>query len=1067
MFGRRVRTIASLVALIAAAACPPLSAQDAAGVPSFAEPGISPDHSEIAFVSGGEIWSVPSGGGTARILAAVDGAPSRPLFSPDGKRLAFVATKPTGTAIFVMTIDGGALHQVTHGDIVPTLSGWAADGQTLLFSVTAHNVGQYADVYRVGADGGTPMPVRHEDYVEDGYAASSPDGAALAYVRGGFPQWWRRGHSHMDQSAIVVARDGKPVAVTDGSAKDRWPMWAPDASTLYFVSDRTGSDELWSRSGAGALRRLTSLRAEPVVWPSIARDGKLIAFEHAGRIWTCDPGSGETRPLHITLRGLPAATAPEHVTLTSRLSALDLSPDGKKVAFVARSRVFAASADEGGDAQAVPAAGSVAHDLPVWAAGSKRVAFVVDRGDTQAIATYDFPDGPERVLTPAGHHDDYPHWSPDGKSLAFVRDGRELHLVDAATHADRILAQGYLDRRPFGDVDNIAFSPAGDMIAYGNTASGAFVNVFVVPVAGGAAHQITFLPNQQSGSVVWSPDSTRIYFVTGQRTEQQQVAQIDLIPRRPRFREDQFRKLFDEPPSRTELPSRSEPAPSPAASASPSARPSASPAAKPKPAVIVYEGIRERATLLPIGLDVQALRITPDGKTLVVAAASATGSTLYAYSVDDTSDNPVARQLTTSPGTKTALRMAPDGKTLYALDAGRITVVDIGKGTARALPVSAETDVSFVNDRDVVFAQSWSLLDRWFADPHFHGADWAAVRRTYEPRARGARTPAELRRTISQMLGELNASHLGIGAPRTAPRLTTGRLVVDWDAAEYARNGALRVAHAVPLGPLALAGVSSGDVLTAVEGIPVGARTDLDALLANRIGKRTVLRFERRGEVAVQPVDGDGEAHLRYRAWVAGRRAYVERVSGGRFGYVHIEDMSSASLDKFYTDLDTQNRDRSGVVVDVRFNSGGFIDPYLTDVLARREYLSFRPRFGPASPERTGLGQRALNRPTVLVVNEHSLSDAENFTEMYRRSGAGPVVGVPTAGWIIFTSGTTLADGSTLRLPAWSVLTPDGQDLEMHPRPVDVHVENPPGAFERGEDPQLDAAVRALARRVR
>jgi C-terminal processing protease CtpA/Prc len=266
--------------------------------------------------------------------------------------------------------------------------------------------------------------------------------------------------------------------------------------------------------------------------------------------------------------------------------------------------------------------------------------------------------------------------------------------------------------------------------------------------------------------------------------------------------------------------------------------------------------------------------------------------------------------------------------------------------------------------------------------------------------------------------------------------------------------------------------IAPGDEVLAVDGRPADRTTDVDELLANRIGKRTEVRIAPRGDAAaartvvVQPVDRATEEQLRYRAWVATRRAYVERISGGRLGYVHVYDMGSDSLAKFYADLDVQNRAKAGVVVDIRNNNGGFVDPYAVDVLTRREYLTFKSRFGYDSPERTSLGERALDRPTVLVVNERSLSDAENFTEAYRQLHAGSVVGVPTAGWIIFTSNVSLADGGLIRLPSTRVIAHDGVDMELHPRPVDVRAENPPGAAERGDDPQLDAAVRELLKRA-
>ncbi len=1083
MLVRRFATTALSLAFVFAAAPGASPAQDGvAGVPSFAEPAVSPDHSEIAFVSGGDVWSVPAGGGTARLLVAAEGAASRPLFSPDGKRLAFVSNRPGALGIDVVTLDGGGLVRLTHGDSAPNLSAWSPDGKFVYFASAEKNIAYFSDIMRVPASGGTPMRVVGERFVNAMDAMPSPDGAALAYVRNGFVQWWRRGHSHMDESELVVERGDTYDELTHGDAKDRWPMWAPDGRTLYFVSDRSGSDQLWSRDAGGRLKQLTSLQGgEDVLWPTLSRDGRLLAFEHSFGIWTYDTASGATRPLAIETRGAPELEQRQRVTLTSRFSALDLSPDGKKVAFVARGHVFAASASEGGEAQEATTHEDAAYDLPVWSKDSRHVALVVDRGTQQAIATYEFPDGPERILTPAGHHDDYPHWSPDGTLLAYVRDGRELHVLDVATRADRVLVHGVLDRRPFGDLGDIAFSPAGDWIAYIDSDREGFANVDVVRTGGGEPRAISFLPNVNAGPLAWSPDGTRVFFATSQRTENGQIAQIDLIPRAPRFREDEFRRLFQTEPNRPELPSRTIPSPPPSSAPKPS--PSASPrppASAAPPAAhhttIDFDGIRERLTLVPTGLDAASVGVTPDGKTLIFVANAAAEQNVYAFSIDETSDEPgVARQLTSTQGRKSDVRISPDGKSIVYLDGGRVRATTLDAHT-KPLAIAAALDVDFARDKPVVFKQAWSLLDRWYADPHFHGADWEAVFRTYEPHALGARTPGEFRRVISLMLGELNSSHSGISAPPAVavPRFITGRLGVQWDAAEYARSGRLRIAEIVPLGPLALAGhVAVGDDLLAVNGTAVERATDVDALLENTIGKRTELRIAPHGDasaartVVVLPIDLPSEQDLLYRSWVAGRRAYVERISGGRIGYVHLADMGVESLQKFYLDLDVQNRAKEAVIVDIRNNEGGFVDPYAIDVLSRHEFATFKSRFGFDPSERTSLGERVLDKPSALLTNEHSLSDAENFTEAYRVLHAGPVVGEPTAGWIIFTSAATLADGSTLRLPSTSVIGPDGVNLELHPRPVDVRAALPPGALERGDDPQLDAAVQTLLHRVR
>ncbi len=184
--------------------------------------------------------------------------------------------------------------------------------------------------------------------------------------------------------------------------------------------------------------------------------------------------------------------------------------------------------------------------------------------------------------------------------------------------------------------------------------------------------------------------------------------------------------------------------------------------------------------------------------------------------------------------------------------------------------------------------------------------------------------------------------------------------------------------------------------------------------------------------------------------------------SNGRLGYVHMLDMQQPALDQLYLDLDAENQSKAGVVVDVRNNNGGFVNVYAIDVLARRGYLKMTPRDMAESPARSMLGQRSLEAPTILVTNQHSLSDAEDFTEGYRSLKLGKVVGEPTAGWIIYTGGTQLIDGSNLRLPGIRITDANGHDMEMHPRPVDIPVERPVGESYTGHDSQLDAAVKEL-----
>jgi C-terminal processing protease CtpA/Prc len=313
------------------------------------------------------------------------------------------------------------------------------------------------------------------------------------------------------------------------------------------------------------------------------------------------------------------------------------------------------------------------------------------------------------------------------------------------------------------------------------------------------------------------------------------------------------------------------------------------------------------------------------------------------------------------------------------------------------------------------------------------------------------------------MIGDLNASHSGISMTETPPPTpVTGRLGLRFDPAFYESTGKLKIAEVITQTPADLAGIKAGQILEAVDHEPI---VNLDLSLEHKVDRRVVLTVSdgaAKRDVPVRPISRMAEKQLLYRHWVESRREYVDKISNGRLGYVHMADMSEQALSQLYLDLDAANQSKKGVVVDIRNNNGGFVNAYALDVLSRKPYLNMAPRGMDAAPARTMLGQRALELPTILVVNQHSLSDAEDFTEGYRAMKLGKVVGEPTAGWIIYTSNYQLIDGSSLRLPSTRITTASGEPMEMHPRKVDILVDRPIGESYTGKDIQLDAAVKAM-----
>jgi Tol biopolymer transport system component/C-terminal processing protease CtpA/Prc len=1049
-------------------------------LPSLSDPAVSPDGREIAFVSGGDIWTVAAAGGEAHLLVTHPATESRPLYSPDGTKLAFVSTRTGAGNIYVLTLATGELTRLTYSDRPDSLDGWSHDGKWIYFTSAVNDVAGQGDIFRVNSAGGTPLEVSRERYLSEFESAPSPDGQTIALMAKGLSstQWWRNGHAHIDETEVwlkPVAESGKYQMLLKADAKHAWPMWSADGKMLFYMSDASGAENIWAAPVAApaSAKELTHFKEGRVLWPSIGDGGKTIVFERNFTIWKMDTATGKTERVAITLRGVPASPGVTHVTETN-FSTMSLSPDGKKIAVIAHGEVFATSAKDGGEAQRLTHTATAESD-PVWSADSMKLVYCSEAGSGEGsghnLVMFDFASGKESVLTPAGNEDESPKWSPDGKSISYLRNDKELHVLTVpaqagATVADRVVARGELPR------SSLAWSPDSQWVAYTADDSRSFRNVRVVPAAGGESHPVSFLANGETVGVVWSPDGRYILFNTAQRSEQAQIARVDLLPHVPKYREDEFRELFR--PSKTPG-TPTTPGVTPPPSSTTEEKPVTPPAAadakkKPEPVKIVFEGIRDRLTLLPLGLNAEEPVISSDGKTLLFGARTANQQSLYTYDLDELAkEPPVARQLTSTPGRKSGYVFAPDGKEAFYLENGAVKSIVVETRTPKTIAVTAPMQIDFDAEKKVVFEEAWETLNRRFYDANFNGKNWLKLHDEWAPYIAGVRTSDELRRDINLLIGELNSSHSGINrgmGPANGPQpVQVGNLGLRFDREAYEAGKGLVVREVIALGPAAIEGsIKPGDRVVSVNGEAIGAK-NLDSMLEDTVGKRVVLGVETAGktrDAIVRPVSSVAAVGLLYRQWVESRRALVDRASGGKIGYVHLADMSDASLQQLYIDLDAQNEAKQGVVVDVRNNNGGYINGYALDVFTRQNYLTMTPRGLSPVPSRQNLGQRALGLPTVLVTNESSLSDAEDFTEGYRSLKLGKVVGEPTAGWIIFTGAQPLIDGSAVRVPGWRIQDMRGQTMEMHPRPVDVEVERPLGETETGSDSQLERAIKEL-----
>ena len=1054
-----------------------------ASVSYLTEPAISPDNSEIAFVSGGDIWTASSSGGTAQILVSHPATEERPVYSPDGEKLAFISNRTGNRDIYILDFATNNLTRITYSDTSDYLDAWSRDGEWLYFYASSQEIAGMNDIYRVRATGGTPLAISNDRYTNEFHSSPSPNGKDLLFSARGFSQgqWWRNGRSHIDESEIWLKRGASYQKISERGAKQQWTMWSPDGSKIYYVSDRSGKQNIWSQDIGGAAKQLTNFQTGRVLWAKISYNGKEIVFERDFKIWKMDTGNGRSAPLSINLRGSAASPITTNINLSSRISEFALSPDGKKVVAVARGEVFAATSKDGGDAVRITKT-AAAESFAIWSNDSKKVAYASERSGKHSIYEYDFASETETRITSAG--EDYsPVYSGDGKYIAFVRNAREIWIYDREKKSERKLAKTYTDRPPLIGKRTFTWSPDNKWLAFLTLSpeNRSYTNVSVVSLKGAGVKPISFIANSFSGTVSWSPDGEYILFDTQQRTETPSLARVGLKLRTPKFSEDKFRDLFEQENPQE----KPKPTPTPFVTPTPvrtndvagTPTPTPTPISKKKdakkkdekPVEIDFADIRKRLSLINTGVSLNEHTISPDGKTLLVTASAEGSFNLYTISLDELARNRSAKQITSTPSFKSDAQFSPKGNEVYYLDGGRIRIVNLGRRNVRVLSLNLGMKVNFAKEKMEIFGQGWRYMRDHFYDPNFHGADWNAVKKTYEPLIRGSRNLDEMRRLMNMMVGELNASHLGVSGTSGFRATPIGRLGLRFDRKEYEASGYLKIVEVITLSPAAVSKkIKVGDYLLSVDKTKIDGNTNVNELLENKVGKRVELEIAStkggagKRKVVLKPIGTRAEKQLLYRQWVESNRAYVEKESSGKLGYVHLSAMGSGNLAQLFLDLDVRNQKKQGVVVDVRNNNGGFINPYVIDVLARRGYLTMKERGLWKYSGRSALGQRSLERPTILVTNQHSLSDAEDLAEGYRTLKLGKVVGEKTSGWIIFTWSPRLFDGTRFRLPRSKITDNRGQNMELNPRPVDVQVTRPIGETHTGKDSQLETAVREL-----
>ncbi len=997
----------------------------------------------IVFAFAGDLWSVPRAGGSATRLTASPGIESDPYFSPDGRTIAFSAQYDGNTDVFTMPAEGGVPKRLTAHPNADTVVGWTPDGKSVVFSSEMISPTDYPRLFTVPVTGGVPRALPFPAGVE---ASMSPDGKRVAYVPN--PKWqqaWKR-YRGGQASPIWVAQlsDSKWKALPRGDEDSKCPMWIGDS--IFYVSDPKGIMGLYrydvsngkvSEAVPGTGFDIKSATAGP----------GAIVYEKLGSIWLYDLAKRASSRVPIDVRGDFPEVRPEFKTL--RPNGYAISPSGQRVAVTARGLVFTVPASKG-DAHTIEGEPGIERKDPAWSPDGKTLAYLTEEGDVQRLGLFDLASGKGRLVplgeSPSVYHD--PVWSPDGKRIAYTDVRLNLWVLDVATGQSRKLDT---DDYVVSSEMTPAWSPDSKWLTYSRTSENNLGSIVLANVETGKLSRITD-GLSDARHPVFDRDGKHLYFTAstdlGIGSDVEDIAQIAHLRGTSSVYAVVLKKGGPnplQPESDEETPKADPPKPAPALSTMP----------------IDVEGIEARIVVLPLpAADYMTLAPGPAGSLFLVA-----GANLTKFSFAD-------RKLTPFASGVFGVNPSADGSKLLLIGPAGARIVPTAVPNAPATPLDLSGLRAKIDPRqewDRMFRSVWRNERALFYAPNLHGVDPALMERRYAPFLPNVASRDDLNYLFTDMLGELSVGHMwarGGDVPGGVARVPGGLLGCDFEIVD----GHYRLTRVYDgerwnpglYAPLAQPGVEAkaGEYLLAIDGRPLDDALDIYEALEGKAGRQVKIKIgptpDGAGarEATVVPVAD--EHSLRFRAWSEDNRRTVEKATGGRIGYAHIPDTGGGGWTEFHRYYYAQHG-KNGIIVDDRFNHGGYVADYLVREMVKPVVYGTITRYGKIA----SIPSSGVYGPKVMLTNEMAGSGGDILPDLFRIHHAGKLVGKRTWGAMISANSFALVDGGRINAPDDALFDHEtgAWPIEGYGTKPDIEVEFDPYLWRQGHDAQLDAAI--------
>lgn len=1035
-------------------------------------PAISPDGGTVAFSYQGDLYKVSSRGGQATLLTLHEGYDYMPVWSHDGRWIAFASDRFGNFDVFVMPAAGGEAKRLTYFSGADLPWDFSPDNKSVLFSSSRLDLATnsqisgagMSELYTVPVQGGRANMVITQPAINARYNSSGDK--IIFHDYKGFEDNWRKHHNSSVTRDVWVydLKTKKYDQLTRFDGEDRNPVFHSNGNDFYYLSETGGSFNVYKSSLAnpGTTAAVTQLKNHPVRFLTCSGDN-TICFNYDGGIYTMKEGESPKK-LAVSILHEGRTNQDRVLPVSGGISEMAVSPNGKEVVFVARGEVFVSSVEGGITKRITSTPGQ--ERMARFSPDGRSLIYAAERNNSWDIYTssiirteepyfYASTVLKEEAVIATDKEEFQPIFSPDGKEVAYLEERTTLRIFNLADKKSRTIVPAdknysYAD----GDL-GFDWSPDGKWIVTSYMTGLGFIrDIGIVPSDGKG--KLTNLTQSGYSDVApyFSSDGKMIYWYSdrdGYRAQNTQSASGDIysvfltqeaLDRFLLSKED-FALLKEKEEKEKKK--------------------DTSKAAKEAPPVnIEWENISERRVRLTTHTSVMSdAVINNNNDKLYYLARFETGADLWMTDLR-TKETKLVTKLNAGQAN---FELSKDGKSLFVVANGSIIKLDPESGKRENVTINGEMTLDGAGERAYIFDHAWRQVKKKFYVPDLHGVDWSYYYKEYKKFLPYIRNNYDFADMLGEMLGELNGSHTGCRyAP---PQVNTDATASLGILIDHGHNGkGLKIAEVLDKGPLDknVSKIKAGHIIEAIDGESLVPEIDFYQHLNRKAGKLTLLsvfdpQSNTRWEESVKPITLGAENELLYQRWVENRRKETDRLSGGRIGYVHVRGMNDPSMRVVIDEVLGKNFEKDAIVVDTRFNGGGNLHEQLSDFLSGKKYFDIIPHGQTIGYQ----PQTKWIKPSIVLMGESNYSDAHLFPVAYKLKNLGQTVGMPVPGTGTFVWWETQIDPTLVfGIPQGGWRMPDGKFCENTQLEPDIKVKNEPALMSSGRDQQLERAVQEL-----